>query len=125
MQILEQSAPAATPLPGIAHATWAAGGDGLKTLSLWRQAMEPGACTPPHSHACEEVVLCEAGEGEVHVAGVVRRFGAGQTLVLPAGELHQIFSIGSAPLVMTAVFSATPVPVALPDGQSLELPWRS
>lgn len=70
-------------------------------------------------------MLCDAGEGEVHIAGAVHAFRAGQTLVLPAGVPHQIFTTGKEPLVTTAVFAATPVPVTLPDGQALELPWRT
>ena len=125
MYIHPQQAPAATPIPGVAHATLAGSAEGLRNLSVWRQSMAPGGCTPPHSHSCEEIVLCEAGSGEIHIAGEVHRFGAGQTIVLPAGVPHQIFNTGSEPLVSTAVFAATPVPVALPDGEVLELPWRS
>lgn len=125
MFIHPQQQPVATPIPGVAHATLAGEAEGLRHLSVWRQAMAPGACTPPHSHACEEIVLCDAGNGEVHVAGAVHPFSAGQTVVLPAGVLHQIYATGQEPLVCTALFGATPVPVALPDGQPLKLPWRS
>ena len=48
--VLDQSAPAPTPLPGVAHATWAGGQEGLKNLSLWRQSLAPGQATPPHTH---------------------------------------------------------------------------
>jgi quercetin dioxygenase-like cupin family protein len=125
MYIHDQQPPAATPIPGVAHATLAGSAEGLRSLSVWRQEMAPGGCTPPHSHGCEEIVLCEAGSGEVHIAGEVHRFGAGQTVVLPPDVPHQIFNTGEAPLVTTAVFAATPVPVTLPDGAALELPWRS
>lgn len=125
MYVIEQTQPAETPIPGVRHATWAGGAEGLKTLSLWRQTLAPGAATPPHSHSCEEVVMCLAGRGEVHIGGEVHRFGPHQTVVLPADVPHQIFNTGSEPLEMTAVFGATPVPVALPDGSTLELPWRT
>lgn len=123
--ILEQPRPAATPIPGILHATWAGRDDGLTSLSLWRQSIGPGGCTPPHSHDCEELVLCTGGRGEVHIAGEVHAFGADQTVRLPARVPHQIFNVGSVPLETTAVFAATPVAVALPDGSALDLPWRS
>lgn len=123
--ILSQPAPAATPIPGVAHVTLAGSAEGLTQLSLWRQSMDPGCCTPPHVHACEEVVLCESGRGEIHIAGVVHRFGPRETIVLPANVPHQIFNTGDEPLVSMAVFPATPVPVALPDGTSLDLPWRT
>jgi mannose-6-phosphate isomerase-like protein (cupin superfamily) len=123
--VLEQPRPVATPIPGVMHATWAGSQDGLRTLSLWRQSIAPGGATPPHSHECEELVMCLAGRGEVHIGDQVHPFGPDQTLVLPAGVLHQIFNVGPEPLETTAVFAATPVPVALPDGSALELPWAS
>ncbi|MBE7369947.1 cupin domain-containing protein [Ramlibacter pallidus] len=123
--VLDQPRPAATPIPGILHATWAGHADGATSLSVWRQSVAPGGCTPPHSHPCEELVMCTAGRGEVHLDGQVHSFGPDQTVLLPAQVPHQIFNVGSGPLEMTAVFSATPVAVALPDGSALELPWRS
>ena len=123
--VLEQPRPEPTPIPGVAHATWAGSREGLQSLSLWRQSLAPGGATPPHSHDCEELVLCLSGHGEVHIAGEVHAFGAQQTLLLPAGVLHQIFNVGTQPLETTAVFAQTPVGVTLPDGEALELPWRS
>ena len=125
MYVHDQPAPADTPFPGIAHVTLAGSDEGLKALSLWRQSMAPGACTPPHSHSCDEIVLCESGEGEIHIDGVVHRFGPRQTIVLPAHVPHQIFATGTEPLVSMAILAATPVPVALPGGEPVALPWRT
>jgi mannose-6-phosphate isomerase-like protein (cupin superfamily) len=125
MQVIEQIRPEASPIAGIAHATWAGQADGLSQLSVWRQTMAPGAATPPHSHDCDEVVLCLAGCGEVHGNGQVRRFGAACTLVLPKGQVHQFFNVGSVPLETVGIFASTPVASRLPEGQALELPWRS
>lgn len=125
MKAIEQQAPAATALPGIMHTTWAGEADGLEQLSVWRQTMAPGAATPPHSHDCDEVVLCLAGWGEVHSEGEVLRFGADTTLVLPRGRVHQIFNTGPLPMEILGIFAATPVSTRLPDGQALALPWRS
>ena len=123
--VLDQPRPEPTPIPGVAHATWAGSREGLRSLSLWRQSLAPGGATPPHSHNCEEIVLCLAGRGEVHIDGRVHAFGPQQTLLLPAGVPHQIFNVGTEPLETTAVFAATPVQVTLPDGTTLEVPWRS
>jgi len=123
--VLEQPRPEATPIPGVAHATWAGSRDGLRSLSLWRQSLAPGGATPPHSHTCEEIVLCLAGRGEIHIDGQVHAFGPQQTVLLPANVPHQIFNAGAEPLETAAVFAATPVPVLLPDGTALELPWHS
>jgi quercetin dioxygenase-like cupin family protein len=123
--VLEQTRPELTPIPGLAHATWVSGADGLSQLSIWRQTFAPGAATPRHSHDCDEVVLCLSGWGEVHTDGKAERFGSDSTVVLPAGELHQIFNVGPLPLEIVGIFASTPVPVALADGQSISLPWRS
>lgn len=125
MYVIEQQRPAPTEIPGVAHVTWAGAADGLQQLSVWRQSMAPGAATPPHSHDCDEVVLCLAGHGELHIDGQTLRFGADDTLVLPQGKPHQFFNVGTQPLETLAVFPQTPVATRLPDGALLPLPWRS
>ena len=123
MTVLEQNRPAPTPIPGIAHTTWAGHAEGLRQLSVWRQTLAPGAASPPHRHDCDEVVMCQSGWGEVHMGGQVHRFGAHSTVVLPAGSIHQIFNVGEQPLELVAVLGETPVGCYLPDGQALDLPW--
>ena len=125
MNVIEQTRPVPSPIPGVAHATWAGQADGLQQLSLWRQTLAPGACTPPHRHDCDEVVLCLSGHGEVHGDGQVRRIGADGIAVLPRGRDHQIFNTGTQPMEILGVFGATPVLTMLPDGSALDLPWRS
>ncbi|GAP37793.1 cupin domain-containing protein [Piscinibacter sakaiensis] len=123
MIVCDQPTPQPTPIPGVAHATWAGQADGLTQLSVWRQRLEPGAATPPHKHDCDEVVLCQSGRGEVHVDGRVHRFAAGATVVLVQGPLHQIFNTGTEPMEILGVFGGTPVGTMLPDGSALALPW--
>lgn len=125
MNVIEQSLPAATPIPGIEHATWAGSDEGLRQLSVWRQSVAPGGATPPHSHDCDEVVLCLAGWGELHIEGEVHTFAAHSTLIIPSGAPHQIFNTGALPMETIGLFGASPVNVFLPDGSRLELPWRS
>jgi quercetin dioxygenase-like cupin family protein len=125
LYVSPQSALQTTPIPGVFHATWAGEAEGLSQLSVWRQRLDPGAATPPHSHGCDEVVLCFSGRGEVHVQGEVHRFSGGQTVALPRGLVHQIFNTGHEPMEILGLFAATPVSTALPDGQALDLPWRT
>lgn len=125
MNVIEQTRPAPSPIPGVAHATWAGEAEGLTQLSVWRQTLAPGAATPPHRHDCDEVVLCLAGWGEVHADGEVRRFGAEHTVVLPRGRNHQIFNVGPQPMELVGLFGASPVGTCLPDGSPLALPWRT
>ncbi|MCM8594737.1 cupin domain-containing protein [Accumulibacter sp.] len=123
MYIHAQTPPLATALPGIAHSTWAGQAQGLTQLTLWRQSVAPGGATPPHRHDCEEIVICLAGSGELHIAGEVHRFAAGETIAVPRDALHQIFSTGEEPMEIIAVLAAAPVAVYLPDDQRLDLPW--
>jgi len=125
MIVIDQTAPVPAPLPGLAHATWAGEAEGLTQLSLWRQSIDAGGATPPHRHDCDEVVLCLAGRGEVHVDGEVHPFGPSSTLVLRRGPIHQIFNVGEVPMEILGIFGATPVVTRLPDGEVLPLPWRS
>lgn len=125
MNVIEQIRPTASPIPGVAHATWAGQADGLEQLSVWRQTLAPGTATPPHRHDCDEVVLCLAGHGEVHTEGAVQQFGADCTVVLPKGRDHQIFNTGARSMEIVGLFGATPVATYLPDGALLDLPWRT
>jgi mannose-6-phosphate isomerase-like protein (cupin superfamily) len=123
MKILEQYPPQPTALPGIRHETWAGAGDGLEQLSLWRQTLAPGAATPPHSHDCDEVVLCYAGLGEVHFDGRRQRFCGENTVVLPRACVHQIFNVGRSPLELLGILGASHVSTRLADGTEIALPW--
>jgi mannose-6-phosphate isomerase-like protein (cupin superfamily) len=125
MYVNENRSRPAAGIPGIHHVTLAGSDDGLRSLSVWRQSVDPGGATPPHRHDCEEVVLIESGHGELHIGGAVHRFGPDTTLVIPANADHQIFNTGTTPLRTIGIFASSPVAVALPDGTPLELPWRS
>lgn len=125
MNVLEYARPEPSPIPGVAHTTLASHANGLTQLSVWRQRMAPGACTPPHRHDCDEIVLCLAGSGELHTEGRVERFGKDCTVVLPAHREHQLFNVGPEPLETVAVFAATPVVTRDPAGEPMALPWRS
>jgi mannose-6-phosphate isomerase-like protein (cupin superfamily) len=116
--------PSAT-LPGIQHTTLASRDLGARHISMWRQTLAPGAATPPHRHDCEEVVLVEAGRGQLLIDGGIVEFGPDCTVTLPAGHDHQIVNSGDEPLRLLAVFPSTPVATVLPDGQAIELPWHS
>lgn len=110
-------------LGGMVHQTLANADHGLERLSVWRQTIAPGAATPPHRHACEEVVVIESGSGELIMHGRVRAFGPDSTLVIAPDVDHQIVNTGSEPMRLVAVFSATPVRVQSPDGTPIDLPW--
>lgn len=123
--VLSNAGRAGAKLPGIEHLTLAGNEQGLSGLSVWRQSMAPGSCTPPHQHDCEEVILVTEGSGELHMDGKVTPFGPDTTLVLPPNRPHQIFNTGRVPLQTIAAFSSSPVGTYLPGGEPIALPWKS
>ena len=125
MYVIPLHAQPESALPGLAHRTLAGQAQGLTSLSIWRQTLEPGGATPPHRHDCEEVVVVEHGSGRLLIGGEAHAFEAGCALVVPRNADHQIVNSGSEPLTLTAAFSMTPVAVHLPDGSELALPWES
>jgi len=125
LKVNDQLRPEPTPFAGIAHATLACAADGIHQLSVWRQVLDAGTATPPHSHECDEVVFCVSGRGEVHAEGMTRHFGAQSSVVLPKGLVHQLFNVGPMPLELIGIFGSTPVTTHLPDGQAIDLPWPS
>lgn len=126
MNVNIRPALAASPFPGIHHATLAGCAQGLSALSIWEQILAPGAATPPHRHDCEEVVLCSAGHGQLRY-GVDRivPFGPNMTVCIPRDEPHQLVNTGNEPLHIVAVFSKSPVEVYFPDGEPIALPWAT
>ena len=94
---------------------------GAQQVEMWRGRMEANSATPPHSHDTEEVVLFLKGSGRATVADRELRYKAGDTLVLPAAQLHQIFAETESEFVSAMPIGGT---VKLPDGVVLDLPWR-
>ncbi|MBM3343479.1 MAG: cupin domain-containing protein [Betaproteobacteria bacterium] len=125
MYVIQNSELPRAALPGIEHVTLAGSQNGLKHLSIWKQSIAPGSATPPHRHDCEEVVLIQSGNGELHIEGKVQRFGQDTTLAIPRNVPHQIINIGDGPLELVGVLSVSPVAVFFPDGQPIDLPWAS
>jgi mannose-6-phosphate isomerase-like protein (cupin superfamily) len=71
-------------LPGLRHQTIGGHKQGVKTMEVWLQTMAPGAATPVHCHACEEVILILSGSGTCTVGDEALAFGPNSTLVLGA-----------------------------------------
>jgi mannose-6-phosphate isomerase-like protein (cupin superfamily) len=112
-------------LPGLEHQTLAGGRDGLRTLEVWRQTIDPHAATPVHRHDCEEVIVCLAGAGMCRYAGREYPFRADESLVIPSGVVHQIVNAGDEPLFIIATLGMAPVKVETGEGATMRLPWDS
>jgi mannose-6-phosphate isomerase-like protein (cupin superfamily) len=110
-------------LPGLSHQTIAGHEQGVKTMEVWLQTMAPGAATPVHRHACEEVILILSGSGTCTVAGETLSFGRNSTLVLEADVVHQIVNTSDEEMRLVAALGMAPVRVRTADGKALPLPW--
>ena len=63
----------------------------------------PGSGPGPHRHPYDEVQFIREGRGRWTVNGVEFEAGAGDILVIKAGEVHGFRCIGDAPLVQLDV----------------------
>lgn len=111
-------------LPGIAHQTLASLEHGIYTMEVWRQTLAPGATTPWHQHACEEVVVVLQGRGECRQASGSTSFGADCTLIIAPDVQHQLANTSTEDVVLIAMLGMTPVAVQDANGQPLPLPWN-
>lgn len=64
---------------------------------------EPGRGPGPHRHPYDEVQFVQSGRGLWNVEGVEFEAGAGDILVIKAGEVHSFRAIGDQPLVQLDV----------------------
>jgi quercetin dioxygenase-like cupin family protein len=90
-------------------------------VEVWRARMDAGSATPPHQHDYEEVVVVLSGRGRARVGDEEVTFSAGDTLILPAGKLHQIFSETASESIAVMPLRST---IRAASGEVLELPWR-
>lgn len=63
----------------------------------------PGSGPGPHRHPYDEVQFVQAGRGRWTVNGEEFEAGAGDILVIKAGEVHSFRCIGEEPLVQLDV----------------------
>jgi quercetin dioxygenase-like cupin family protein len=91
-------------------------------VEVWRARMDAGAATPPHRHDAEEVVVLLSGRGRARVEDDEVTFEAGDTLILPAGKVHQIFSDTESEMIAVMPLRTT---IRSPDGEIMSLPWRA
>lgn len=63
----------------------------------------PGSGPGPHRHPYDEIQFIQSGRGRWMVDGQEFEAGAGDILVIKAGEVHSFRCIGDAPLVQLDV----------------------
>lgn len=72
-------------------------------ISVYLLSAEPGRGPGPHRHPYDEVQFVRAGRGLWMVDGKEFEAGAGDILVIKAGEVHGFRCIGDEPLVQLDV----------------------
>ncbi len=112
-------------LPGLVHQTIGGRQDGLTSMEVWMQTMAPGASTPVHRHACEEVILVLSGSGTCIVGDKEFSFGPNSTLVLEPDVVHQLINTSSEEMKLVAALGMAPVRVKTADGHPLPVPWEA
>lgn len=112
-------------LPGLRHQTVAGHRQGVRTMEVWLQTMAPGAATPVHRHACEEVIVVLTGSGTCTVGDRTYAFGPNSTLVLEPDVVHQIVNTSGVEMKLVAALGMAPVRVRDADGAALPVPWQA
>lgn len=112
-------------LPGLVHRTVAGHAQGISSMEVWHQIMAPGAETPVHRHACEEVIFVFSGSGRITLEGEVSDFQANSTLIVPPDAVHQLANTGNEDLVLIAALGTAPVRVRTATGDPLPVPWQA
>ena len=125
MPVLSNDSLEVFEFPGLRHQTIAGQKQGVKTMEVWLETFAPGAGTPVHCHACEEVILILSGSGTCTVGGETVRFGPNSTLVLEPDVVHQIVNTSNEDLKIVAMLGMAPVRVKTADGAPLSVPWQA
>ena len=77
--------------------------NGDVNVSVFLLSAQPGKGTGPHRHPYDEVQFVREGRGLWNVNGEEFEAGAGDILVIKAGEIHSFRNTGDGPLVQLDV----------------------
>jgi mannose-6-phosphate isomerase-like protein (cupin superfamily) len=101
--------------PGVETRMLISAATGAAELCIFEQWVAPGTGAPTHSHPVEEVLTVREGEADMWVGETHVTVLAGQSFLIPAGQLHGFRNSGSGTLHVHAVL-ASPVFEATPEG---------
>ena len=90
------------PFKGSSH-NFVGADNGNVGVSVFLFNGEKGRGPGPHRHPYDEVQFIQQGRGAYNVDGVEFEAGAGDILVIKAGEVHSFKSVGDEPLVQLDV----------------------
>lgn len=86
------------PFHGMSH-QFVGADNGDVNVSVYLVSAPPGRGPGPHRHPYDEVQFVQSGRGLWTVNGQEFEAGAGDILVVKAGEIHSFRCIGDEPLV--------------------------
>lgn len=76
-------------------------------LSLARMTVDPGRISEPHRHSnCSEAIHVLSGQIEQRRNGSWIKLETGDTILVPAGAVHQTRNIGTDVAVMMVAYSS-------------------
>jgi quercetin dioxygenase-like cupin family protein len=109
-------------IPGLAVVGLAAPSRGSRETSVWRLSLPPGTPGVAHSVDREEIFVALAGSAVASLQDEHIEIHAGDTLIVPAGE---VFSLGNSSSETFDAIAVAPVGVRaqMPTGESLVPPW--
>jgi len=90
------------PFKGSSH-HFVGADQGSVGISAFLLSALPGRGPGPHRHPYDEVQFIREGRGRYVVDGKTFEAGAGDILVIKAGEVHSFTCIGDSPLVQVDV----------------------
>ena len=90
------------PFAGSSH-QFVGADQGDVAISAFLLSAQPGKGPGPHRHPYDEVQFVREGRGLYTVNGQQFEAGAGDILVIKAGEVHSFTAIGDAPLVQVDI----------------------
>ena len=90
------------PFQGSSH-QFVGADQGDVNVSVFLLSALPGRGPGPHRHLYDEVQFIREGRGRYNVNGEEFEAGAGDILVIKAGEVHSFTCIGPGPLVQVDV----------------------
>jgi len=81
--------------------------DARAGLSLARMTVAPGVTSPAHRHPdCSEAVHLLEGQVEQRRGGDWIALAPGETLLIPAGDIHQTRNFGEVTAVLMVAYSS-------------------
>lgn len=90
------------PFKGSSH-QFVGADNGDVSVSVYLLSAVPGRGPGPHRHPYDEIQFVRSGRGRWNVDGKEFEAGAGDILVVKAGEIHSFTCIGDEPLVQVDV----------------------